>query len=155
MKKFLLVLIISTLLIGSAYAANLGDFKVDDKLYNSTFNNTDCKVYFDNAKASGVGIFKYLDTVDDENDDAIDGIIMNDGNDYLVADDDYQINKNSDNTANFTDSDHGTYGVVEVVEFDNEKFVIVFWTKNSADTGKLMTQLTEFNKNNNLTPVAF
>ena len=155
MKKLFLVLIISTLLIGSAYAANLDDFKVDDKLYNSTFNNTDCKVYFDNAKASGIGIFKYLDAVDDENDDAIDGIIMDDGNDYLVADDDYQINKNSDNTANFTDSDHGSYGVVEVVEVDNEKFVIVFWSKNSNDTSKLMSQLTEFNKDNNLTAIAF
>ena len=75
----------------------------------------------------------------------------------MAADEDFKLDKNSDNTANFTDYDENNMGVVEVVEVDNEKFVIVFWASNgdNADYADLLVQLNDFNKENDLAPVAF
>lgn len=156
MKKLFVAFIVFTLLVGCVYAANVNDFKVDEKLYNSTFTLSDGVIYFDNTNSSGVGIFKYIDADDNsDNDDAIDNIIMDDGSDYLQADDDFKLNKNPDNTANFTDVDHNNQGIVELVDVDNERFVIVFWSKEANATNELMSELTDFNKDNNLTPIAF
>ncbi|MBR0059505.1 MAG: hypothetical protein IJP99_09275 [Methanobrevibacter sp.] len=68
-----------------------------------------------------------------------------------------KIAKNTDNTANFTDMDHKTHGVSEVVKLNGQDYVVVFWAKDSSnmDNAKLMASLTEFNKNNNVSPVAF
>ena len=157
MKKLLLILVMSALLIGCAFAANVSDFKVDKSVYTQSFNDTDGIIYSDAAQTSGIGIFKALDTTDDDDNDndAGDNLIMNDGSDYLAADDDYMLNKNSDNIANFTDTDHGSHGMVELVEVDNEQFVIVFWCKNAGDEVKLASEVSEFNKENNLTPITF
>lgn len=157
MKKLFLILIIFTLSISCVYASqNLADFKVDE-IYASTFNDSECIIYSENNYASGVGIFKYIDIDDNKSDDVIDNVIMDDGADYLKVDEEYQLTKNPDNTANFTDLDHGNHGVVELVDVGGEKFVIVFWMKNSNnnDNTQLMSQLTDFNKNNNLSPIAF
>ncbi|WP_298524662.1 hypothetical protein [uncultured Methanobrevibacter sp.] len=155
MKKLLLILAISTLLIGCAFAANADDFKVDEKIYTSSFKDTDFTIYFEDTNTSGIGIFRSIETTDEDNDDAVDDILKTDGDDYLKADDDFKLEKNPDNTANFTDTENHNQGIVELVELDKEQFIIVFWSDNADDMSKLMTQLKDFNKDNSLTPVAF
>ena len=46
--------------------------------------------------------------------------------------------------------------IVEVVKYNGEEFVIVLWAKDSTnlDTAKLLHTLQDFNKENNVTPVA-
>ena len=92
-----------------------------------------------------------------ENDDVLDHVIHHDGREYTYGDDDMAVNKNADNTANFTDYDHATHGVSEVVSQGNEQYIVTFWAKDtsSMDTAKLASMLTDFNKNNNVSPVAF
>ncbi len=109
---------------------------------------------------AGVCIYKNVndDAYDDiENDDVLDNVIHHDGREYIYGDDDMALTKNADNIANFTDYDHATHGVSEVVSQGNEQYIVAIWAKNTndMDTAKLMSMLTDFNKNNNVSPVAF
>ena len=63
-----------------------------------------------------------------------------------------KIAKNPDNTTNFTDTDHATHGVSEVIKADGEQYIVVSWAKDSTniDNAKLMSILNDFNKNNNV-----
>lgn len=92
-----------------------------------------------------------------ENDDVLDNVIHHDGREYLTPDDDLKIDVNSDNIGNFTDFDHATYGVSEVVDVDGNQYIVVVWAKDSSsnDTAKLMSTLNDFNKNNNVKAIAF
>ena len=64
---------------------------------------------------------------------------------------------NPDHTANFTDMDHGTVGISEVVDHGGDKLVIVFWATNSSNLNmdSLKTTLDQFNKDNSVSPVPF
>jgi hypothetical protein len=97
------------------------------------------------------------DAYDELNDDAVDNMVHDDGREYLVVDDDMQITKNADGSANFTDYDHAEHGVAEVVQSGGDQYVVVFFAENSSNTtdADLMAQLTAFNKDNGVTPVAF
>ena len=79
------------------------------------------------------------------------------GKEYIQADDDMKNDKNSDNTANFTDSDYATHGVVEVVESDGQQYIVVAWAKDTSDVQnfKLAQQLTQFNKDNKVKAISF
>ena len=68
-----------------------------------------------------------------------------------------KIDKNSDNTANFTYYEHATHGVSEVIKVDGEQFIVVSWAKDSSniDNAKLISILNDFNKNNKVESVAF
>lgn len=68
-----------------------------------------------------------------------------------------KVDKNSDNTANFTDYEHAEHGVVEVIDVDGTQYIVVFWAKDSSNVSNsdLMSQLNEFNKDNNVKPIAF
>ena len=158
-KKILLMIVVSSLLIGCVCAASVNDFKVDDA-YKNVYSGEYYSVYATNDSSSGISIYKNVDddVYDDlENDDILDNIINHDGREYITPDDDLTLNKNSDNTANFTDMDHSTIGVSEVVDAGGEQFIVVVWELNSnnATTEKVMSTLADFNKDNNLTPVAF
>ncbi len=158
-KGILFLVLVSSLLMGSVFAAGVTDFKVDDsfkKIYSDDYYG----VFAANDTNSGINIYKNVD--DDAydgktNDDILEGTIHHDGREYIVVDDDMKIAKNTDNTANFTDMDHKTHGVSEVVKLNGQDYVVVFWAKDSSnmDNAKLMASLTEFNKNNNVSPVAF
>lgn len=157
-KKVLFATVVLSLLIGGACAASVSDFKVDDTFKN-VYSSEYYSVYSHNDD-SGILIFKNVndDVYDDKvNDDVLDNTIQHDGREYLHSDDDLKLDKNSDNTANFTDYDHATKGVSEVVDLNGEQFIVVSWAKDSAnvDMAKLMSTLNEFNKNNNVKPVAF
>ena len=90
-------------------------------------------------------------------DDVLDNVIHHDGREYTYGDDDMALNKSADNIASFKDYDHATHGVSEVVSQGGEQFVVVFWAKDtsSMDNAKLSSMLSDFNKNNNVSPVAF
>ena len=160
-KKVFLILFISVLLVGGVFAAKtVNDFKVDDS-YKNAYKGDYYSVYLNEKQDGGVLIFKnvnddaYDDTADDN--DIYDGLIHNDGREYIIPDDDMKIDKNSDNTVNFTDYDHATHGVAEVVNCDGQEFIVVFFAKNggSADNATLMSQLVQFNKDNSVNATAF
>ena len=157
-KKIFLMLLVSSLLIGSACAAGVNDFKVNDS-YKSIYSSDYYAVYANSDQNSGINIYKNVDddVYDDRvNDDVLDGVIHHDGREYIYADDDLTLNKNSDNSANFTDMDHGTIGVSEVVKHNGEEYIVAIWAKsNTSDYAKLTATLNEFNKANSVTPVAF
>ena len=94
---------------------------------------------------------------DVENDDILDNVIHHDGREYLYSDDDLSVNVNSDHIATFTDYDHATHGASEIVSAGGEQYVVVAWAKDSSNmnTAKLISTLNQFNKNNNVKPVAF
>lgn len=158
-KKILLALLVTTLLVGSVCAAGVNDFKVDSSFSNNAFKSDYYTVHMNGNGDCGMAIYKNVndDMYDDLNDDAVDHIVHGDGREYIVGDDDMQITKNADNTANFTDLDHADHGVVEVVQSGSEQYIVVAWAKDASNISNadLMAKLTAFNKDNNVSPVAF
>ena len=158
-KGVLFLILVSSLLVGSVCAASVNDFKVDGT-FSSIYNGEYYSVYANSNQDAGVSIFKNVndDVYDDmENDDVLDHVIHHDGREYTYGDDDMALNKSADNTATFKDYDHATHGVSEVVSQGGEQFVAVFWAKDtsSMDNAKLSSMLSDFNKNNNVSSVAF
>ncbi len=158
-KPIILLIAITTLLIGSAYASGVNDFKVDSK-YNSEYQGQYYSFYLNKDKDAGIAIYKNVDddAYDDvDNDDVNDNLIQDDGREYLTGDDDLTINKNADNTANFTDYDHATHGDVEVVKSGGEEYIIVFFAKDSSKVkdSDLTKLLEQFNKDNKVEAASF
>lgn len=157
-KKILLALAIVSLLMGSACAASVNDFKVD-KSYSNAFSSDYYSVYLSDDGDSGVAIYKNVgdDAYDDLNDDSVDNMVHDDAREYLTGDDDMKLTKNSDDIANFTDYDHSEVGVSEVVKKGGDEYVVVFFAKDSSnvDAADLMAKLTAFNKDNDVSAVAF
>jgi len=91
------------------------------------------------------------------NDDILDNVIHHDGSEYIMPDDDMKIDVGSDNIANFTDYDHATHGVSEVVKKDGEEFIVAIWAKDSSniDNSDLISQLNDFNKDDSVKVIAF
>ena len=157
--KIFLMLLVSTLLIGSVCAAkNVNDFAID-KSYDNVHNGTYYSLSLNEKQDSGITIFKNAndDAYDNESDDAYDNLIHGEGQDYLTADDDMKIDKNSDNTVDFTDIDHSEHGIAELIDCDGQQFIVVFWAKDTSDVKKsdLSSLLNEFNKDNNVDAIAF
>ena len=158
-KKIFFALLVSALLIGGACAASVNNFNVDNN-YKSIYSSDYYSVYTNNNQDSGILIFKNVndDAYDNKvNDDILDHVIHHDGREYITPDDDLKIDKNADNTANFKDYDHATHGVSEVIKADGEQYIVVSWAKDSSniDNAKLASILSDFNKNNNVEPIAF
>ena len=158
-KKILFALLFSALLIGGACAASVNDFTID-KAYKNIYSSECYSVYTNDNNDSGIMIFKNVD--DDAydgkvNDDILDHTIHHDGREYITPDDDLKLDKNANNTANFTDYDHATHGVSEVIKTDGQEFIVVCWAKDSSkiDTLQLLSTLNDFNKNNKVELIAF
>lgn len=158
-KKIFFALLVSSLLIGGACAASVNDFNVD-KTYKNIYKSEYYSVYTNDNQDSGILVFKNVD--DDAydhkvNDDILDHTIHHDGREYITPDDDMKIDKNSNNTVNFTDSEHATHGVSEVIKTDGEQYIVVCWAKDSSNNTNSMLSsiLAEFNKNNNVDAIAF
>ena len=155
LRKIAFLLVVSLLLFGAVTAQKtVNDFKVDES-YSSAHNGTHESVYLNERQDSGVTI--YNDYIDDDHDDVYDDLVHDHGRDYLTPDDDFKIDKNSDNTVTFKDYDHGQHGVAEVIKSNGTKFVVVFWAKNNGgiDDSSLISQLNEFNKDNNVKAISF
>ena len=158
-KKICLVLIFSSIIIGSVCAAGVNDFNIDDSFKN-IYNGTYYSIYADNDQNSGISIYKNVDddVYDDlENDEVLDNVIHHDGREYITVDDDLKLDKNSDNIANFTDFEHGTHGLSEVFSQGGEEYIAVFWAKDSSniDNKELNSLLNEFNKKNDVKAIEF
>ena len=159
LKGVLFLLLVSSLLIGSVCAAGVNDFKVNDS-YKSIYGGEYYSAYADGNQDAGICIFKNVDddVYDDiENDDVLDNAINHDGREYIYGSDDIAIDKNSDNIANFTDYDHAAHGYSELVKQGGEEYIVAFWAKDSGnvDLKELRSLLDDFNKKNDLEPIAF
>lgn len=158
-RKILFALLVTSLLVGGVCAASVNNFKIDNSFSDNAFSSDYYSVHLNGNKDSGINIYKNVndDSYDDLNDDAVDHLVHDDGHEYLVVDDDMQVTKNADNTANFTDHDHAQHGVVEVVQSGSDQYIVVVWAKDSSsiNNADLMAKLTAFNKDNGVSPVAF
>ncbi len=156
-KKVLFILAVLTLFVGCAFAANsVNDFKVNDSYKHIAGND----YYSLNANANkDVGITVYKNANDDAygDVDVYDHVLHDDGREYIQVDDDMKIVKNSDNSANFTDYDHATHGVVELVESNGQQFIVVAWAKDSSNVqnAELAQQIAQFNNDNQVKAIAF
>ena len=156
-KKIFFILVVSTLFVGCVFASNsVNDFKVND-VYKNTSGNDYYSLNMNEGKDVGFVIFKNEDDDAYGEFDVYDNVLYDEGKEYIQADDDMKIDKNSDNTANFTNSDYATHGVVEVVESDGQQYIVVAWAKDTSDVQnfKLAQQLTQFNKDNKVKAISF
>ena len=157
-KKICLILAVALLFVGCAYAASeIGNFKIDPK-YQNAYNETDYTVYLNAESDGGVTIFKNItDDSDDDDSDLYDDVVHDEWQDYILGDDDITLAKNSDNTVNFTDANHGQHGISEIVKKGDAEYIIVFWAKDGTDTEKtkLNSELQKFNKDNEFEPISF
>lgn len=159
-KNILFLIFVSSLLLGSACAASVSDFNVN-KDYHNNYTDDYHTLYVSKDLNSGVAIYKNADDdayPDSDADDAFDDIVHDDGQEYLTPDDDMTLDKKSDNTAEFKDTDdHAHHGIVEVVKKDGKEYVVVFWAKDSSDVknSDLKSALKEFNKDNDVEAIAF
>lgn len=160
LKEIFFICVVFALLVGSVCAAkDVNDFKID-KSYNGAYNGSYYSLYLNGKQDAGIVIFKNVDddAYDDiENNDAYDHLIHDDGREYTHADDDFKLDKNADNTCNFTDYEHAEHGIVEVVSSGGEQYIVVFWAKDngSVNNSDLASLLTQFNKDNDVKAVAF
>ncbi|WP_407377068.1 hypothetical protein [Methanobrevibacter sp.] len=180
-KKIFFALVVTALLIGSACAANMNDFKVDG--FNSSYINDNNSAYISSNGDSGVSIYKNTNAVyhdddgyydddgdydyDDDGYYDYDDAYDHDYDDHYYAQntgkvvngiqDDMQLTKNADNTATFTDYDDAQHGIIEVVEFGGQQYTVVFWAHGPTSTNNtdLMAKLTKFNSDNGVAPIAF
>lgn len=92
-KNIFILLFVSSLLFGAVSAQKtVNDFQVDES-YNKAYNGTSNSLYLNEKQDSGITIYRYLaDDVDDDN-DAYDDLIHDEGKDYLTPDDDFKIDK--------------------------------------------------------------
>ena len=155
-KRILVLVVVTSLLVGCVYAAGVTDFKVADT-YKNVYNDSNYAIYANDKVDEGISIYKYIENDNTEDADVYEGFLHDDGDEYIVADDDLKLEKNSDNTANFTDTEYATAGISEVVEHSGEKYVVVVWAKDTGHTdfSKLMSAMDKFNKDNKVTPVVF
>ena len=149
-----ILVVISMLLFGAVSAQKtVNEFQIDGS-YNNAYDGTYCSLYLNGNQDSGITVYKEFG--DDDN-ESYDGLIHDEGKDYLTSDDDFKLDKNSDNTVSFTDYDHAEHGVAEVIDCGGENFIVVFWAKDTSDVSNsdLVSQLNEFNKDNNVNAIAF
>ena len=154
LKNMASLVVISILLFGVVSAQKtVNEFQIDES-DNSAYNGNYCSLYLNENHDSGITVYKEFG--DDDN-ETYDGLIHDEGKDYLTSDDDFKLDKNPDNTISFTDYDYAQHGVAEVIDCDGENFVVVFWAKDTSDVSNsdLVSQLNEFNKDNNVNAIAF
>ena len=156
-RNVVFLLVISLLLFGIACAhKTVNDFEIDES-YAASYNGSYHSLYLNQNQDSGIAIYKIASGDVDEDDDAHDNIVHDDGMDYLTPDDDMKIDKNSDNTFNFTDYDNAQHGIGEVIDVDGDSYAVVFFAKGTddVDNSELIYHLHDFNEDNDVDAVAF
>ena len=156
-KKILFILVVSTLVVGCAFAANsVNDFKVNDS-YKHAAGNDYYSLNMNDHKDAGITVYRNADDDAYGDFDVYDHVLHDDGREYIQVDDDMKIDKNPDHTANFTDFDHATHGVVELVESNGQQYIVVAWAKDSTNipNSELAAQLAQFNNDNQVKVIAF
>ncbi len=146
-----------TLFVGCAFAANsVNDFKVNDA-YKHVSGNDYFSLNMNDNRDVGITVYKNANDDAYGDVDVYDHVLHDDGREYIQVDDDMKIVKNSDNSANFTDFDHATHGVVELVESNGQQFIVVAWAKDSSNVqnAELAQQIAQFNNDNQVKAIAF
>ena len=93
-----------------------------------------------------------------DNSDIGNDLVHDNGKDYLIDDEgNITVAKNPDKTVNFTDKDYAEHGIAELVICDGEQFVVVFWAKDISgiNDSDLISELNQFNSDNNVKAIAF
>ena len=155
-------MLVSSLLIGSAYAtSDVTSFNINNT-YNHAYNDSYHTLYLNDNHDAGVTVYKNVDDdqydTDEDDDDQYDNLIEDDGREYLHSDDDYILKKHNDKTASFKDYDNNEHGIVELIKNnDGQEYIVVFWAKNNNDMKNkdLKLQLEQFNKDNNVNIITF
>lgn len=160
-KKVFFLILVSSLLIGSAYASDLTSFNINNT-YKVAYNDSYHVLYLNDNHNAGVTVYKNVDDdqydTDDGDDDQYDNLIEDDGRSYLHPDDDYKLKKHNDKTASFKDYDNNEHGIVELIKNnDGQEYIVVFWAKNNNDIKNkdLKLQLKQFNKDNDVNIITF
>ena len=157
LKQILFLVFISAILVGSACGAKtVSDFEID-KDYKSAYNGTNYSMYLNEKQDSGITVYLSISDDDADDDGPYDDLIHSEGQDYITMDDDFEIEKKSDNIVEFKDIDHSQHGIVEVIDDDGTSYIVVFWAKDGSDVknSDLNLLLKEFNKDNDVEAIAF
>ena len=137
MKKAIKILIAAAailLMIGVVSAANPVDMFKAPSEFTVSGNDT-----FADGENHNIQIFNYTDELYTE-------LFENDSS--------FSINDFKDNTL-FTKNTEKPYGDLEIVEKNGNKYIIESWTsKNPNESNTLKKNLEEFNKANDLKPIA-
>ncbi|MDO5815421.1 MAG: hypothetical protein Q4Q18_07270 [Methanobrevibacter sp.] len=139
LKRVILLLIISMALIGAVSAADQTSFKVQ-----SEFEDLGDGVYviYDAFKNAD----EILSVVEFNEHDWKDYTTNDTENKYVVT--------GENNTYNFTDGSVNEVGSFELIEVDGDKFIVDYAkTGNEDGLNQTFTNLMEFNKLNNVTPI--
>lgn len=139
LKRVILLLIISMALIGAVSAADQTSFKVQ-----SEFEDLGDGVYviYDAFKNAD----EILSVVEFNDHDWKDYTTNDTENKYVVT--------GENNTYNFTDGSVNEVGSFELIEVDGDKFIVDYAkTGNEDGLNQTFTNLMEFNKLNNVTPI--
>lgn len=139
-KKIMLFLLFAMMIVGVASAANQTSFKTP-----TDFEDLGDGVYvlYDSFKNAD----EILSVVKYNGHDWKDYITNDTGNKYVVY-------KDKNNTYNYTDGSVNEVGSFELVEVEGNKFIVDFAkTGAESDLSNTYSNLLEFNKINNITPI--
>ena len=157
-RNILFILVISLLLFGTACAQKtVNDFKVDES-YEQAYGGNYHSLYINEKQLSGIAIYRYMSVDVKDNSDIGNDLVHDNGKDYLIDDEgNITVAKNPDKTVNFTDKDYAEHGIAELVICDGEQFVVVFWAKDISgiNDSDLISELNQFNSDNNVKAIAF
>lgn len=136
----MLFLLFSMMIVGAASAANQTSFKAPT-----------------NFEDIGDGVYVLYDSF--KNADEILSVVKynaHDWKDYITNDtsNKYVVHKDKNNTYNYTDGSVNEIGSFELVEVEGNKFIIDFAKSGTEnDLSNTYSNLIEFNKLNNITPI--
>lgn len=150
-KGILFMIVVMSLLIGSASASGANDFKIDQE-YKTLYDNPNYSLHLNSANDAGVAVLKNVDGDIDAYDN-----LVHDAHDYITGDEKIHMDKQFDNTGVFEDVEHAVHGTVELVKKGGEEYVAVFFAKDTSNVkySYLESLLKDFNKENNLEAIAF
>ncbi len=139
-KKIILFLLFAMMIVGAASAANQTSFKTPA-----------------NFEDLGDGVYVLYDSF--KNADEILSVVKynaHDWKDYITNDtsNKYVVHKDKNNTYNYTDGSVNEIGSFELVEVEGNKFIIDFAKSGTEnDLSNTYSNMLEFNKLNNITPI--
>lgn len=154
-KYVSLLVIILLILFGTTFAQKtVNDFKIDEQ-YNKAYAGFYQSIFLNKHNDSGIAIFQKNPKGIEENASGFGHLIHKDPKDYFNSSEYYKLSQNKDGSYNFTDREYGEHGIVEVVSYAGESYIVVFWAKEYSNVhrSELHPVLINFNKINNLSIV--
>ena len=133
-KKIILLLLLIFLLLSTSYALSNNDLKAPSGLHKLGYYD------FVDEKGHNIQIINYTD---------------NTHKTWFENDTGYTVQPYEKNNSFYLYADdENDCGVLEIIEYDGNKYIINSWTPNgSKDAENVVNNLMEFNKLNHLTPI--